>query len=282
MKRKKILITGGSGKLGSYIIDALGPAYQVTVFDRMAPRKKCAHFLKGNISRIQAVEDACRDIDTVIHLAAIVTSTEPEKTFKVNIQGTYNLLESCAKNKVKRVIFASSISGLGFIYQKKRLQPRYLPIDEHHPAQPKDAYGLSKIIGEKMCQEYTRTCGIETICLRPPWIWFPEDSKLYEPFTKIHEAWPCLLWAYQDARDTAKAFCLAIEAKRITHETIFLSAGGNGTKYPTLNLINQYYPLVKKIDARALSGDRSLIGIGKAKKILGFTPQYTWHDTIDN
>ncbi|MDD5584676.1 MAG: NAD(P)-dependent oxidoreductase [Candidatus Omnitrophica bacterium] len=280
MKSKRILITGGSGKLGAYIIEELKNKHQLLVFDRVAPEEKCMKFFKGNILQIKDIEKACCGIDTVIHLAALVGADTPEKIFKTNALGTLNLLESCVKQKVKRVVFASSISCLGFIYQKERLQPHYLPIDEKHPVKPHDAYGLSKLVGEEMCQTYTEKYAIETICLRPPWIWFPHDSKIYESFVKIHEAWPCLLWAYQDARDVARAFCLAVNAKGITHERIFISARDNGTQYTTLDLVKQYYPAVR-INKSKLSGNASLIDISKAGKILKYRPRYTWRDIFD-
>lgn len=280
MQKKRILITGGSGKLGTHIIEKLKDKYQLTVFDKVPPREKYVKFFKGDILRIKDTEKACHGMDTVIHLAALVAADTPEKIFRVNVLGTFNLLESCVKEKVKRVIFASSISCLGFVYQEKRLQPHYLPLDEKHPAKPQDIYGLSKLIGEELCKFYTDKYGIETICLRPPWIWFRRDSKIYGSFVKIHEAWPCLLWAYQDARDVAQAFYRAVQVKGIEHEIIFISSNDNGTKYTTLDLVKRYYPAAK-IQKSKLGANASLIDISKARKILKYRPQYTWRDILD-
>lgn len=280
MKDRKILITGGSGNIGKYIIEELKEKYQLVTFSRTSPKDKKVKFIKGDILKIKDLENACKGIDIVIHLAALLPKDEPEKIFKVNVIGTFNLLEVCCKKKVKRVIFASSNSCPGFIYQKKRLEPEYLPIDENHPLKPQDPYGLSKLIGEEICRNYTNRCGIETICLRPPWIWFPEKAKVYEPFVKIHEAWAHSLWVYQDVRDVAQAFRLAVEVKGIKHERIFISARDNGTEYPTPDLIRKYYPKVKKINKSKLRGRASLIDISKARKILGYKPKYTWRDIL--
>lgn len=280
MKRKKILITGGSGKLGKYIINELKDKYNLIIFDKSAPLDKSVEFFKGNILKRRSIKKACGNVDTVIHLAALVVSDNPEEIFKVNVLGTVNLLESCVEKKIRRVIFASSISCLGFVYQKQLPHPQYFPIDEKHPANPKDTYGLSKLIGEYICQAYTERYGIETICLRPPWIWFPEEAKTYEPFVKIHEAWPCLLWAYQDARDAARAFRLAIAVRGVKHERILVTSNDNGTKYPTFNLIARHYPSLKKVCQNKLTAKASLVNIRKAKKILNYRPKYTWKDIV--
>ena len=277
---KKILITGGNGNLGKYIIEKLREKYELITFGRTSPKNKKVKFIKGNILKIKDLENACKGIDMVIHLAALLGRDKPEKIFKVNVIGTFNLLESCCREKIKRVIFASSDSCLGFVYQKRHLEPEYLPIDENHPLRPQDAYGLSKLIGEEICRSYTNRYGIETICLRPSWIWFPEKAKLYEPFVKIPEAWAHMLWVYNDPRDVAQAFRLAIEAQRIKHERIFISARDNGTKYRTFDLIKKYYPEVKKIRKSKLRDRSSLVDISKARKILGYQPKYTWRDIL--
>lgn len=280
MKKKQVLVTGGSGKLGRYVVEELRRRYRVVVFDKISPQNKGVGFIRGDILKADAVERACRGMDAAVHLAGLVRADTPEKILKVNVLGTLHLLDGCCRNGVKRVVFASSISCLGFVYRKKPLAPQYLPIDENHPARPQDAYGLSKLLGELICRAYTARYAIETVCLRPPWIWFPGEAGVYEPFVKIHEAWPCLLWAYQDARDAARAFSLAISARGVKHERLFIASKDNGTRYPTLELIARYYPALKKLQRDKLAGKASLINIDKARSVLKYRPRYTWRDIL--
>ena len=87
--------------------------------------------------------------DTVFHFAAHLPSTPNPDFIRVNVLGTSNLLDTCYRNGVKNFIYASSMS----VYSAP---PEYLPVDEKHPTRPDDVYGKTKLIGELLCECYSR------------------------------------------------------------------------------------------------------------------------------
>jgi len=276
----KVLVTGGSGKLGNYIIPLLKEKYDITVFDFKEPSQQVNKFINGDIVNLDNCRKACEGIDTVIHLAAIPVPFRdpPEKVFHVNVMGTFNVLEASCNSNVKRVIFASSDGVLGFVFQEKKFSPEYIPIDEEHPFKPQDSYGLSKLVGEEICKAYTRRYDIQTICLRPMFIRFPEMRDEFNFLADDPSEWWKGLWTYTDARDAAQAFYLTLENEHLKqHDAFYICADNNGTREKTRTLIEKYYPEVKKI-SHSLGEYDSLISCAKAKKILGYKPKFTWRD----
>jgi UDP-glucose 4-epimerase len=123
----KIVVTGGSGFLGSHIADALSDAgHQVTIFDRAPSRwlRPDQTMVTGNILDADTTTDALKDCDVVYHLAAVADIDEalntPREAVEVNIMGTLNLLEAARTQRLKRFVFASSIyvfSNQGSFYR---------------------------------------------------------------------------------------------------------------------------------------------------------------------
>jgi len=157
----KILITGGSGFIGSNLIPLLSKNHQVSVLDVNSP-KLDIQFIKADIQNLEVVKDAIKDCDLVIHLAALVgvESTEnfPIKTLEFNINGTKNILEACRHSKVKKIIFSSSSEIYG--------QPLSVPIKESDPLIPITIYGISKLTAEEYVKSYSKMYGIDYTILR--------------------------------------------------------------------------------------------------------------------
>ena len=243
----KILVTGGSGTIGGYVLRELLPAgHSVTSFSRTAPRVEGADFVKGDIMEPAQLAAACHNQDAVIHLAAVPGPgrATPAQLLNVNVIGSVNVLEAAVQAGIGKVVFASSGAATGFSFQKQEFLPRYLPLDEEHPCEPQDEYGLSKLLAELTCKRYSDAFGIRTICLRINNNWYLERASAEvavrsgwaQQFTveelwlqryvkTIEDAegdWPTpgppaprkLLWAFTDARDAAHAFRLAVENER--------------------------------------------------------------------
>ena len=116
--RKNVLITGGSGFIGSHVVDALiKNNYKVTILDLIHPKRKDVKFVKGSILNESKIKSALKSVDIVFHLAAVsdINKVEkiPRKTIETNILGTTNLLEASRKSNIKRFIFASSVYSYG-------------------------------------------------------------------------------------------------------------------------------------------------------------------------
>ncbi len=121
-----------------------------------------AEFVEADIRDLDVMGKIVHDVDAVIHLAAIVSvpfSLEnPALTYDVNVNGTRDLLASCVRSGVKKVIFISSSSVYG--------APRYLPVDEAHPTDPISPYASSKLDGERCCEEFNERAGLDVVVLR--------------------------------------------------------------------------------------------------------------------
>ena len=172
---KNILVTGGAGFIGSHLVDMLlkQDVAKVIVLDnsvrggrhnlQKALKDRRLEFFKtkSDITCLKTVEKAVKDVDCVFHLASLslpYCQENPRFAIDVNVMGTYNLLEACAMNNVKRVIFASSSSVYG--------NAVYSPMDENHPLQFRDIYAATKLSGETLFRAFYFKYGIEYVALR--------------------------------------------------------------------------------------------------------------------
>jgi nucleoside-diphosphate-sugar epimerase len=222
----------------------------------------------------------------------------------VNVVGTVNVLEAAVREGVKKIIYASSNAVLGFTYQQRPLVPRYFPVDEAHPCEPQDAYGLSKLMSETACKSYSDAHGLQTICLRINSNWCLDrpgaEIAIQSGGLKglsVEELWRtrylrCVedsegdwpvpgppsprknLWCVTDARDGAEAFRLALENEDILHDVFLINGSDTHSKIATRELTEKFY---KGVEVREpLDRFASLLSHQKATRVLGYTPRYTW------
>lgn len=280
----KILVTGGSGLIGKYVVEELSAAHTVDVLDMKNPQAGYAMFHRADVLSLSSLTNVIREYDAVVHLAGIPTplNDPADKVFRVNTLGTFNVLETCALNGIMKLVFVSSESTLGFAFSKTRMWPDYVPIDEHHPLRPQDPYGLSKVAGELLCAGYSRTYGVQTVCLRPPWVWVPEEKELqvYRGLVAEYPKWEKNLWAYVHVRDLSQAIRLAVEWNSPgSHEVMFVCADENWTGKKSRALMKEFYPETRTI-RRQLAPKGSLLSNSKARDILSYSPRYGMKDLL--
>ena len=144
-----VFVTGGTGRLGSLLVDYLRQRQETRVLDpgnALLPEKVIG--IKGDLSDIKALEKGIAGCDVVFHLAGLIDyNADWRKLEEVNIQGTRNVVELCAKHKVRRLIFASSTAVYG-----KELKEQ--PANEETPTAPTDPYGKSKLEAERIVGEH--------------------------------------------------------------------------------------------------------------------------------
>lgn len=277
-----VLVTGGSGTVGKYVVSELIKHHKVGVLDIKEPECPQCKFHWVDIMNLPALTKVISEYEAVVHLAGIPhpLNDPPEKVFTTNVLGTFNIMEAASKNHVKKVILASSESTLGFAFRSKDFTPEYIPMDENHSTNPQDPYGLSKIACEQILKSYSHKTDIQTISIRMPWVWVPEKEMLvfYHNLVSDYKKWHKNLWAYIHVYDAAQAFNLALSANGLTqNEIFFVTADENWAGVDSKTLIQNFYPSTKNINPN-FSGRMSLITSKRAKDKLNYSPKYTWRD----
>jgi len=296
-KYRRVLVTGGSGRLGAYLVDDLHDDFDVRVLDLAAPRQDVETVI-GSVENVDLVVEAMRDVDAVVHLANLDAGVRaPEhELIRINVGGTWNVLDAAARAGVKRFVYASSYNATGF---SKDFPPQYLPVDVHHPLKPVHAYGISKLLAENMCEAFTRRSGMEVVCLRPPLILRDEavynlikvtaeaeDTALPPPVTKPDWQPRKVLSdsrAYVTSRDAARCFRAAIEAEIDRFGIFNVMAPDTYSALPTLEILRREYGVEPDIrdNKRFTPDSRSTIyEIDSTREVLGWSAEETCEDVL--
>ena len=274
----KVVVTGGSGRLGQYVIDEfLHHGYEVLSLDRVpAPQRLCSTWI-ADLSKPGDLYEALTGAHAVVHLAAYQAPDLASdcETFNNNVTATFNVLKAASDVRVQRVVVASSVAAFGFVYAPRAWAPNYLPLDESHPCRPQDPYGLSKIFGEQIADYFVTLSDVTVASLRLTGINFDLSYQSFTEQWKNPGARVGTFWSYIDARDAAVACRLGIESEFSGHEIFNIATPTSRMKEPTKNLIQRYLPEVKSIK-EGLTGNWSGINSSKAETLLGFRAQYVW------
>lgn len=175
IKGKRIVVIGGAGLIGSHCVDQLvkEDVGEVVIYDNFVrgtmgnlagalrdPRVKIFE-AGGDITQTDILDAALKGADGVFHLAALwllQCHEYPRSAFDVNVRGTFNVLDGCVRNGVKRLVWSSSASVYGDAVEE--------PMTEDHPFNNKNFYGATKICGEAMARAYHFRYGLDYVGLR--------------------------------------------------------------------------------------------------------------------
>jgi nucleoside-diphosphate-sugar epimerase len=279
---RKIVVTGGSGRLGQHVIhELLEYDYDVLSLDRAAaPANLCPSRLV-DLTQAEDVYRALERADAVVHMGAyqapgIAPDTE---TFGNNVTAVYNLLHGATRQGIRRVVIASSTGAFGFLYAHKPFSPDYLPLDEKHPCKPQDPYGLSKVVGERIADSFVAGHDISICSLRFPGVHFDLSYQTFAERWQNSGAKLGRFWSYIDARDAAAACRLAVEKDLRGHEALIAAAPTSTVREPTDDLMRRYFPGVKKARPE-LTGNWSGVDSTRARKLLGFVARHVWENHL--
>ncbi len=164
-----ILVCGGAGYIGSHMVQLLlQRGHEVTVFDNLSTGHRDAltggRFVLGDLGDDIALDKVFTSgkFDAVMHFAAFIrveeSVAEPGKYFRNNFCNTLNLLDAMVRHGARRFIFSSTAAVYG--------EPQYVPVDESHPRQPINPYGVSKRMVEDALFDYSRAYGLQAVPLR--------------------------------------------------------------------------------------------------------------------
>jgi nucleoside-diphosphate-sugar epimerase len=298
----KYLVTGGAGFIGSALVHRLvDSGEQVRVVDDFSTGTMRnlddvvdrIEVLEGDLAETSTAEAAIRDVDFVLHQAAIPSVQRsvdnPVASNRANVTATLNLLVAARAAAVKRFVYASSSSAYG--------DTEVLPKVETMPENPISPYALSKLTGEKYCLIFHRIYGLPTVCLRYFNVYGPRQNP-HSPYSAVISRFidraleghrPTVYGDGEQSRDftyidnVVDANLLACKADGVNG--MFFNIG-TGERHTLNDLLRSLSMIVeRKLDAEYLeqrAGDvrHSLADIQKARRLLGYDPQVSFHEGL--
>ncbi len=304
-----VLVTGGAGFIGYHLTKyLLARGLKVVIFDNFSSyyspqlkkinalecQKLGAKIIEGDILNRQMLFQTIENeqCSKIVHLAAQpgvrYSSIHPEKTLRVNVEGTANILEAVQKLDIQRVILTSSSSVFGSAF--------YLPINENHPKKPVSIYGTSKLMVEQMAEVYRYLYpNLDIVIIRP----FTVVGAKQRPDMAINKFVSCALeekkitvfgdgWQTRDwthVENIAQGFYLALTKEKARNQTFNI---GNGSRIS----VNEVLKLIAKItnhELQLIFSPRNkadikdtFADISKAKQLIGYHPQKTIFDAIED
>ena len=319
-----ILVTGGAGYIGSHcVFRLLRDGKDVVIFDSLElghkeivdrlsgadTPGKVIGFVQGDLKNLDDIKSVFEkyDIDAVVHFAAYSqvaeSMREPQKYYYNNVYGTLNLLNAMLSADVKRIVFSSTAATYG--------EPEYVPIDEGHPQKPINPYGNSKLMIERIMDDYDRAYGLRSVRLRYFNVVGADSSGLigewHEPEThlvpnilksKLGEGKEFSMFGtdyptrdgtcvrdYIDVSDLIDAHILALDYLMKGGATDYFNLGTNdGSTVREVfsvceDVVGSSIPL-KECPRRPGDPATLIADNEKAKRVLGWNPKYTLKDSV--
>jgi len=278
----RILVTGGSGKLGTAVVSGLGEAgHSVVNLDVAGERG--AGFLRVDLTdygqvvdAFSGVDDKYNAVDAVVHLAAIPAGgiQADSATFHNNMNATFNVFQAARRAGIDKIVYASSETLLGIPLD---IDPAYLPLDEDFPSRPESMYAVTKHLEEELAQKLVRwNPELSITALRFSNVMVEADYAGFEEFQDDISLRRWNAWGYIDARDGAQAVLKALENAAPGFDRFIIAAADTVMRTPSAELAANGFPGVEL--KREVTGTESLLSIEKARRVLGYEPQHSWKD----
>ena len=274
----KVVVTGASGKAGRAVVrDLVEHDHEVHAIDVVAPAEPATASFLADVTDFGQTVESLSGADAVVHLAAIPASgihTE-ETTFRTNMLSTFNVFEAAQILELERVVWASSETILGLPFDNEL--PPYAPLDETQPPLPQSSYALSKLLAEEAGRQFHRRTGTPCVALRFSNIMEPHDYEHFPSFWDDPTLRSWNFWGYVDVRDVAQSCRLALEADAGA-EHFIIAAAETVMNRPSGELLAEVYP---SVEHRPTTGEHdTLLSIEKARRLLGYEPQWSWRDHV--
>ena len=283
----RVVVTGGSGKLGRAVLkDLVAHGYDVLNIDQQSlPEPICpsvrvdlTNFGEVAAAILGGVDERGGPFDAVVHLAAIPAPgiAANARTFANNVPTTYNVFEASRLAGIKNIVFASSETVLGLPFDTP---PPYAPVDEEYYPRPESAYSLGKLLDETMAGQFCRwDPSLRIVALRFSNVMNPEDYAAFPKFDADPHVRKWNLWGYIDARDGAQAVRRSIQADFSGFEAFIIANADTVMSRSNMSLLAEVFPGVPT--KGNLSANGSLLSIEKAKRMLGYSPQFSWRNEV--
>ena len=294
----KVLVTGGAGNIGSFIVDqCLELGHEVVVVDNFYNGKyrNIAHHLAKKRIQLETIDIGSYEMvryafekhrpDYVSHQASLMimdSNKFPHKAIETNITGTFNIIQACVEFQVKKLTYGSSASVYGNL--------RFIPVTEDHPFDNRTMYGATKIAKEALMESWAFSHGVPFVGFRYFNI-YSERQGIGAFYTQVFQKWihgiyensEIIMYGHGEqtmdlvhSSDAARANVLAMFNRDVKNEFFNVGTGKETSLKQLLALIEKLLDkkaLVKRVESDPHLVRRRCSSIEKIRKMLGFEPQ---------
>jgi UDP-glucose 4-epimerase len=276
----KLLVTGGLGASGTWIVDRLAADHEVVCLDQELPEEghDAVDYRAVDLTDAGGVFDVVTEVgpDAVVHWAAIPVAGNQAGVdlYRNNTLAAHNVLTAAGRVDAD-VVQASSDGAYGFFFAEPTPLPDELPVTEAHALRPEDPYGLSKVVTEEVGKTVARRDSVSVASLRPSWIQLPGEYPCRDPeYVEDLSAGAGNYWSYVDVRDVVDLVEAALDGDVEGHEAFNCVAPDNALGRPLEELFAEHYGDVP--ENSSVEGDASAYATEKATRLLGWEPTRSW------
>lgn len=291
----RVFFTGGSGKAGRHAIPVLQAAgHKVVNIDRVpcgladTPELLIDLCDSGEVfgamtqwAEFDEMDAAPAPYDAVVHFAAVprIMIGSDGACFAQNTVATYNVIEAAIKLGIRKVIFASSETTYGVCFAAGELRPEYVPIDEEHPTVPHDSYAMSKVCNEATGRSFAARSGADIYGLRINNVIEPHEyADMFPSFVEDASLRRRNIFAYIDARDLGQMVKCCLATDGLGYQVFNVANDDSSVAMPSAQVADTFY------DGIPVRGEMDEFGTffcnKKAKRMVGFAPQFGWRDAV--
>ncbi|HEY1485298.1 MAG TPA: NAD(P)-dependent oxidoreductase [Micromonosporaceae bacterium] len=278
----RVVVTGGSGKLGDAVVeDLVAHDWDVVNVDLAPPATARCPYTRADLtdygqaaSVLTGVDGRYGHVDALVHLAAIpAPGLAPDPvTFATNMLSTYHMFIAARVAGIRNIVWASSETVLGLPFETP---PPYAPVDEEYEGRPESSYSMSKHLGEKLAEQLCRQePTLKIYGLRFSNVMRPDDYDAFPSYDLDPRLRSWNLWGYIDARDGAQAVRKALDHGGTGAEVFVIASADTVMSTPSARLMADVFP---GVPVRSDLGEHeTLLSIEKARRVLGYEPEHSW------
>lgn len=294
----RIFFTGGSGKAGQHVVAHLaGLGHQVTNADLVPLGHPDVADLRVDLTDTGQVYSAVAGLarfdeldlpakpsyDAVVHFAALpaILIAPDATTYATNVLSTYNVLEAATRLGVRKVVFASSETTYGICFAQGERRPQYVPVDEEHPTVPEDSYAMAKVANEVTARSFQARSGADVYGLRINNVIEPHEyAESFPAFLEDASLRRRNVFAYIDVRDLGRMVERCLQVDGLGYEVFNVANADLSVALTTDEVRERFYEGVPV--RREMGRDETFYSIDKARQLVGFEPQHSWRDVLDD
>ena len=290
----RVIVTGGSGKAGQYVIKELLKAGHTilnldlipcpipeafTVQTDLTVSGQVFSAFSGQFRLGEPFPPGLPPVpDAVIHLAGYSRNmiAPDDETFRANTLSTYNVIEAACKLGIKKILLASSVTVYGTSFALGDVDFPSFPVDETLDTNPTDTYAIAKLCGERVARGFAARFGVDIYAFRIGRIFAPEEynEDLFASYVHTPERWKAHGWSYIDARDLGRMFELGLQKSGLGFR-IFNATNDTITNYgSTESFLKRVCPNTPF--TRPMGEFEAPISNVSIKETLGFREEHPW------